>query len=115
MKTAIDPNESEFEKLKREALEWLEKQDWKGRAVPPFIYLALENFTEAKRDNSSQVEAKEPVYKHNIGSTTDFKVEAKEVEYAEEGTDEWKRQTNRFKEVKSQSLGPDSDGDPDQF
>ena len=43
--------------------------------------------------------AKEPVYKHNIGSTTDFKVEAKLLVYAEEGTDEWKRQTNRFKAV----------------
>ena len=41
MKTATDINESELEKARREALDWLER---KGRAVHPFIHLAVENY-----------------------------------------------------------------------
>lgn len=38
MKTAVDKNESSFAKMKRESLEWLERN---GKAAPPFIALAV--------------------------------------------------------------------------
>jgi hypothetical protein len=41
MKTAIDKNESELEKMKREALEWLERY---GKTAPPFISVAVNAF-----------------------------------------------------------------------
>jgi hypothetical protein len=40
MKTAIEPNETELEKLRKEALEWLERQKY----PLPFIKLAVENY-----------------------------------------------------------------------
>jgi hypothetical protein len=41
MKTAIDKNESELEKMKRESLEWIERY---GKTAPPFISVAVNAF-----------------------------------------------------------------------
>ena len=46
MKTAIDINESEFQRLKRESFEWIERMEGRGRTVPPIIHMALEAITE---------------------------------------------------------------------
>ena len=43
MKTATDKNETEFEKLKRNSLEWIEEQNMKGRFVPEFIQTIIES------------------------------------------------------------------------
>ena len=45
MKTAIDKNESELDKMKREALEWMEV---KGKSAPPFIFVAINAFKESE-------------------------------------------------------------------
>jgi hypothetical protein len=46
MKTAIDKNESELEKMKREALEWIER----CKGAPPFISVAVNAFTSQRID-----------------------------------------------------------------
>ena len=64
MKTAIDRNESEFDKLKREALEWIENP--KSRLVPSFIKIAVETAQQAQPDKgdkpTGQFEEDYPVY-----------------------------------------------------
>jgi hypothetical protein len=41
MKAAIEKNESEIEKMKRESLEWIDRR---GKTAPPFISLAINAF-----------------------------------------------------------------------
>ena len=40
MKTAVDKNETHFERMKRQSHEWLEKRP----TAPPFLHLALNQF-----------------------------------------------------------------------
>jgi hypothetical protein len=40
MKTAIDKNESEFDRMKRQAFDWIEKHP----SCPPFLFVALGQF-----------------------------------------------------------------------
>lgn len=47
MKTAIDKNESELEKMKRESLEWLERY---GKVAPPFISVAVNSYQEKMKE-----------------------------------------------------------------
>ena len=47
MKTSVDKNESELSKMKREALEWIERY---GKKAPPFISVAVNAFPEYSTD-----------------------------------------------------------------
>jgi hypothetical protein len=46
MKTAIDKNESELEKMKRESLEWIERHG----PAPSFILVAINAFSQSDRE-----------------------------------------------------------------
>jgi hypothetical protein len=48
MKIAINKNETELEKMKRESLEWIERH---GKTAPPFISVAVNAFcSESTRE-----------------------------------------------------------------
>lgn len=51
MKAAVDKNESEMPKMKREALEWLDKR---GKTAPPFIHLAVNSIQPIEPDKSAE-------------------------------------------------------------
>jgi hypothetical protein len=52
MKAAVDKNEYEFEKLRRESLKWME---CKNVAFPPFIRMAVEHIkAEAEKEVSDE-------------------------------------------------------------
>lgn len=52
MKTAVDKNESELDKMKRESLEWLDRY---GKTAPPFISVAVNAFFQSKSFQPSEV------------------------------------------------------------
>ena len=54
MKTTIDKNESEFDRMKRQSFEWLEKH----YSAPPFLHLALREFKSATDEQAGR--EKEP-------------------------------------------------------
>ena len=56
MKTAVNKNESEFDRLKREALEWIENP--KSRLVPSFIKIAVETAQQAQSDKDVIIKEK---------------------------------------------------------
>jgi hypothetical protein len=47
MKTVIDKNETELQKMKRESLEWIERY---GKNAPPFIFVAVNAFEVPVRE-----------------------------------------------------------------
>jgi hypothetical protein len=70
MKTAIDKNESRFDKMKRQAEEWLGRF---GMTAPPFLHLALREFKstpiEQKESKRSAEEIKQQLAEANKEST----------------------------------------------
>jgi hypothetical protein len=55
MKTAVDKNESELDKLKREAFEWMEH---KHIIAPPIVHLALEAYGQRSELTDGEIKQK---------------------------------------------------------
>ena len=61
METAVNRNESEFDRLKREALEWIKNP--KSRLVPSFIKIAVETAQQAQPDKDLIIAKQEELTK----------------------------------------------------
>ena len=78
MKTAIDKNESEIEKMKRESLEWLERY---GKTAPSVISVAINAFSQPKEQVTDEEIEKEAEWAIARQSQSDRELLVKFCEY----------------------------------